>query len=209
MMLTILAQPAFALSTVMESRADGLEIVSQSIEDDSFYYNYYLTLDGKTTLYTEYGERVGENYVLVSNSVEINQNKQPDLSTERTEKYLIPISVPTDIAQARAGDCIYRPHHETFSFKVEKWTLGLLTTALCAAIGLAGGDAGVIAAALIQYVADGIIDEIPDSVYFQGSICNSYPVGKVYYRYKGNFYTDSTRSHLLAENVHWSRRWGH
>lgn len=73
---------------------------------------------------------------------------------------------------------------------------------------MAAGTAGVIAGALIDSVASGLISAIPDSVYFDGeSVSRS--TGKIYYRYRGNFYNDSSKSVLLAENVSWSRRWGH
>ena len=61
----------------------------------------------------------------------------------------------------------------------------------------------------IDSVADGLIPNIPDSIYFDGERCVSHSSGKIYYRYRGDFYSDSSEKVLLKKNVSWSRRWGH
>ena len=53
------------------------------------------------------------------------------------------------------------------------------------------------------------ISNIPDSIYFDGERCVSHSSGKIYYRYRGDFYSDSSEKVLLKKNVSWSRRWGH
>ena len=53
------------------------------------------------------------------------------------------------------------------------------------------------------------ISNIPESIYFDGERCVSHSSGKIYYRYRGDFYSDSSEKVLLKKNVSWSRRWGH
>lgn len=208
-MFSISVQPVMAAPSMAETVNNGLEMIEQDFTDTTIYAKYYLTMNGETLLYTEYGEIVNNTFVLNSTSVKVDENKNPILSTQITERYVEPIvSAATNDVTLRSS-CEYKPHTETFSFKADKWTLGLITQAIVTATGLAAGTAGVIAGALIDSVASGLISTIPDSVYFDGERCVSRSTGKIYYRYRGNFYNDSSKSVLLAENVSWSRRWGH
>ncbi|MCB7066506.1 hypothetical protein LI031_21875, partial [Enterocloster citroniae] len=86
---------------------------------------------------------------------------------------------------------------------------GSLFAAIITSLGLGAGDAGVVAGAMIDVVISHGGSYIPDSIYFDGKRCVSKSTGKIYYRYKGNIYMDSSKTELLAKNVSWSRRWGH
>ena len=43
------------------------------------------------------------------------------------------------------------------------------------------------------------ISNIPDSIYFDGERCVSHSSGKIYYRYRGDFYSDSSEKVLLKK----------
>lgn len=85
----------------------------------------------------------------------------------------------------------------------------MVKAAIITSLGLGAGDAGVVAGAMIDVVISHGGSYIPDSIYFDGKRCVSKSTGKIYYRYKGNIYMDSSKTELLAKNVSWSRRWGH
>ena len=186
------------------------KMVEKNFTETSIYAKYYLTVNGKTMLYTEYGEIENNNFVLDTTSVEVDKDKKEISSTEQTEHVVTPILLYNNTESFISLYAYnYKAHTETFNLKFDKWTLGAVTTVLVATIGLAAGDAGVIAGALIDSVADGLIPNIPDSIYFDGERCVSHSSGKIYYRYRGDFYSDSSEKVLLKKNVSWSRRWGH
>ena len=93
--------------------------------------------------------------------------------------------------------------------KIHQFTLSVVKAAIITSLGLGAGDAGVVAGAMIDVVISHGGSYIPDSIYFDGKRCVSKSTGKIYYRYKGNIYMDSSKTELLAKNVSWSRRWGH
>ena len=141
-MFSISVQPVMAAPSTAETVNNELEMIEQNFTDTTIYAKYYLTIDGETLLYTEYGEIVNNTFVLNSTSVKVDENKEPILSTQMTERYVEPIvSVATNDVGFRSS-CEYKPHTETFSFKADKWTLGLITQAIVTATGLAAGTAG-------------------------------------------------------------------
>ena len=157
---------------------------------------------------TECHQQAEQKRIYTINIIEINNLQL--LPTEQTEHVVTPILLYNNTESFISLYAYnYKAHTETFNLKFDKWTLGAVTTVLVATIGLAAGDAGVIAGALIDSVADGLIPNIPDSIYFDGERCVSHSSGKIYYRYRGDFYSDSSEKVLLKKNVSWSRRWGH
>lgn len=209
-LFTTFSQTVQASPVKMNTISNGIEMVEKNFTETSIYAKYYLTVNGKTMLYTEYGEIENNNFVLDTTSVEVDKDKKEISSTEQTEHVVTPILLYNNTESFISLYAYnYKAHTETFNLKFDKWTLGAVTTVLVATIGLAAGDAGVIAGALIDSVADGLIPNIPDSIYFDGERCVSHSSGKIYYRYRGDFYSDSSEKVLLKKNVSWSRRWGH
>ena len=211
-LVTASVSPVLAASPSpgVNATSNGIEILEKDFSDTLIYVKYYLTTNGETTLYTEYGKIAGDTFVLDTVHIKVDEYKTPIPATAQKEHTVTPMKA-YDVSSLRVSrsSCEYKAHTETFSFKVDKWTLGSLTTVLVAVIGLAAGEAGVLAGAFIDAAANGLISAIPDNIYFDGERCVSHSVGKVYYRYRGNFYSDSSKSVLVAENISWSRRWGH
>ena len=129
-LFTTFSQTVQASPVKMNTISNGIEMVEKNFTETSIYAKYYLTVNGKTMLYTEYGEIENNNFVLDTTSVEVDKDKKE-------------------------------------------------------------------------------ISNIPDSIYFDGERCVSHSSGKIYYRYRGDFYSDSSEKVLLKKNVSWSRRWGH
>ena len=96
-MFSISVQPVMAAPSTAETVNNGLEMIEQNFTDTTIYAKYYLTIDGESLLYTEYGEIVNNTFVLNSTSVKVDENKEPILSTQMTERYVEPIvSVATN-----------------------------------------------------------------------------------------------------------------
>ena len=109
-MFSISVQPVMAAPSTAETVNNGLEMIEQNFTDTTIYAKYYLTIDGETLLYTEYGEIVNNTFVLNSTSVKVDENKEPILSTQMTERYVEPIvSVATNDVGFRSS-CEYKPH---------------------------------------------------------------------------------------------------
>lgn len=176
-----------------------------------------MTINGETTLYTEYGEIQKDRVVVDSVSIKVDEHMVIIPSTEQRQHFEYPIMAPdssnlifnSDNSTTRASSCQYKPHTETFSLKIHQFTLSVVKAAIITSLGLGAGDAGVVAGAMIDVVISHGGSYIPDSIYFDGKRCVSKSTGKIYYRYKGNIYMDSSKTELLAKNVSWSRRWGH
>lgn len=50
--------------------------MKKNFTETSIYAKYYLTVNGKTMLYTEYGEIENNNFVLDTTSVEVDKDKK-------------------------------------------------------------------------------------------------------------------------------------
>ena len=68
-MFSISVQPVMAAPSTAETVNNGLEMIEQNFTDTTIYAKYYLTIDGESLLYTEYGEIVNNTFVLNSTSV--------------------------------------------------------------------------------------------------------------------------------------------
>lgn len=84
-MFSISVQPVMVAPSTAETVNNGLEMIEQNFTDTTIYAKYYLTIDGESLLYTEYGEIVNNTFVLNSTSVKVDENKEPILSTQMTE----------------------------------------------------------------------------------------------------------------------------
>lgn len=215
MLFSLSAQSVFA-SSVGADTLNGIKIIEQKDTDTTMYAKYYMTINGETTLYTEYGEIQKDRVVVDSVSIKVDEHMVIIPSTEQRQHFEYPITAPdssnsisnSDNLTTRASSCQYKPHTETFSLKIHQFTLSVVKAAIITSLGLGAGDAGVVAGAMIDVVISHGGSYIPDSIYFDGKRCVSKSTGKIYYRYKGNIYMDSSKTELLAKNVSWSRRWG-
>ena len=216
MLFSLSAQSVFA-SSVGADTLNGIKIIEQKDTDTTMYAKYYMTINGETTLYTENGEIQKDRVVVDSVSIKVDEHMVIIPSTEQRQHFEYPIMAPdssnlifnSDNSTTRASSCQYKPHTETFSLKIHQFTLSVVKAAIITSLGLGAGDAGVVAGAMIDVVISHGGSYIPDSIYFDGKRCVSKSTGKIYYRYKGNIYMDSSKTELLAKNVSWSRRWGH
>ncbi len=116
---------------VVNATSNGIEILEKDFSDTSIYVKYYLTTNGETTLYTEYGKIAGDTFVLDTVHLKVDEYKTPIPATAQKEHTVTPMKA-YDVSSLRVSrsSCEYKAHTETFSFKVDKWTLGSLTTIL-------------------------------------------------------------------------------
>lgn len=62
--------------------------MKKNFTETSIYAKYYLTVNGKTMLYTEYGEIENNNFVLDTTSVEVDKDKK-EIYSDSSEKVLL------------------------------------------------------------------------------------------------------------------------
>lgn len=182
--------------------------------DTEAYLQYYLTIDGQTTLITESSEvRDGQISTNVS-SVKVDEAGNIDSSTRKTQhltssiadKMLMP---EIGLRSSATSECNWKPYSTTYSLAGAHFTVLSVSMLLLAATGMGLPAATTVAIGLIDLLIAEGKSYIPDSIYFEGERCVSKSVGKMYYRYRGNIYLDSSKSKLLLENASWSKRWGH
>ena len=63
-------------------------MIWKNFTETSIYAKYYLTVNGKTMLYTEYGEIENNNFVLDTTSVEVDKDKK-EIYSDSSEKVLL------------------------------------------------------------------------------------------------------------------------
>ena len=63
-------------------------MIWKNFTETSIYAKYYLTVYGKTMLYTEYGEIENNNFVLDTTSVEVDKDKK-EIYSDSSEKVLL------------------------------------------------------------------------------------------------------------------------
>ena len=90
-LFTTFSQTVQASPVKMNTISNGIEMVEKNFTETSIYAKYYLTVNGKTMLYTEYGEIENNNFVLDTTSVEVDKDKKEISSTEQTEHVVTPI----------------------------------------------------------------------------------------------------------------------
>ena len=103
----------------------------------------------------------------------------------------------------------WKSHTETFSLRGAQFTAASVGAVLAAATGMGLPAAINAGAAMISFLIGIGYSSIPSDVYFKGKRCVSKSTGKIYYRYKGSIYKDSSHTQAMVKNLSWSRRWGH
>ena len=96
-----------------------------------------------------------------------------------------------------------------FSLRGAQFTAASVGAVLAAATGMGLPAAINAGAAMISFLIGIGYSSIPSDVYFKGKRCVSKSTGKIYYRYKGSIYKDSSHTQAMVKNLSWSRRWGH
>ena len=171
MLFSLSAQSVFA-SSVGADTLNGIKIIEQKDTDTTMYAKYYMTINGETTLYTEYGEIQKDRVVVDSVSIKVDEHMVIIPSTEQRQHFEYPITAPdssnsisnSDNLTTRASSCQYKPHTETFSLKIHQFTLSVVKAAIITSLGLGAGDAGVVAV----FLDDGkIIEEEPPEIFFR------------------------------------------
>ena len=210
----------FSHAYMNRSYALNIEMVRELNTASSTYLEYYMTISGEKFLYDEKITYYEDKTIVRTNSVKIDGLGHPILDTKvsetnvlKKEKELIN-SYDDSIAGGylnflSRSSCDYQPHTEAFRLRIHKLTLGIVQAAISTAIGLSKVDSKAVSQALVNLVIGEGRDYIPDSIYFSGERCVSKSSGKIFYRYRGDFYLDSSESDLLISGVKWSRRWGH
>ena len=102
----------------------------------------------------------------------------------------------------------WESYSHTYSLKQCKFTVGAVAVVISGVVGMSIPSCYSIAVSLVDYCVVSGIKEIPDSIYFSGKRKVNRTNGKIYYRYKGKFYNDSSKSKCFG-SASWSRRWGH
>lgn len=101
------------------------------------------------------------------------------------------------------------PYSKTISLRGAKFTVASVATLIASVLGVSSAGAFVkVASVMISYWIGAGTNVVPDSVYFSGTRTVSKSSGKIFNRYKGTFYADSSMRKSFA-SASWSKRWGH
>ena len=215
-----LASSVEVSSVITEDRSTSsdFQIIEKEISDQYVHLEYYLERDGKRFLISESAYTLDNSIISNVETVEVDNKGdfiEPTRMFESNEYPIIENSnddlfVGIALPQIQAlGAKKWEPYSTTYSLMDAKLTVVSIAALLVAASGIGLSVATSVAAGMLAvYVGFGA-GEIPKSIYFEGQRCVNRSVGKIYYRYRGNFYTDSSKSHLIKSNVSWSRRVGH
>lgn len=195
------------------SSLNDIEVIEINSSESRIEIEYFLTTNGNTTWHHEIGNIVGSEFNIEAESMDVDLygSKVPETRTHISQTVSIQPSDASSPSISPFSTTEWKPYSETFYYKS---SISNIKTVLAFASLLAGAI-GATVPSVLPFAVDAFsilvnrgLDNVPDSVYFEGERCVS-SHGKVYYRYRGNFYLDETKSVLLAENVSWSRRWGH
>lgn len=202
-----------ALADDSHSPSSSIEVIKTTNTASRIEIEYLLTVDGKVTWHHEIGNIIGSKIYIEAESmdVDIYGVKIPETKTYISQTLSIRSSSSSEPAIEPFSTTEWKPHSETFYYKstiANIKTYLAFASLLADAIGAAVPSILPFAINAFAIIVERGLDNVPDSVYFEGERCIS-SHGKVYYRYRGNLYTDESKSVLLAENVSWSRRWGH
>lgn len=208
---------AFSLDDIQSS----VSFLKKDISDTCVKLNYYMTNNGKCFLVSESLTKQKNTLVSFVETVEVDSDKNPIESTRTYTTNTLQIdygdlNIHSDKLNLTDGQIVnysafdkWKPYSATYSLSGAQFTVLSVATLLAGSTGMGLPAATTAAAGMLSVLTGYGAGKIPDSIYFTGQRCMHRSTGKIYYRYRGNFYTDSSKSKLLFANISWSRRVGH
>ena len=183
------------------------------VDENIISNNDVVTCNSNIVLLDEQGnpiESTRETDVLTGNckTKKITEKVNKDGKVVSTQYTLKDENNKSDLITTDRYSGSWKSYSHTYSLKRCKFTIGKTAAMLAIVIGASTGGTTAIATGIINLCIQTGVNEIPDSIYFSGKRKVNRSSGKIYYRYKGKFYSDSSMSHCYG-SLSWSKRWGH
>ena len=207
-----LSSTQMVFADTIEMKNNRIDFIERDVTDTAAYLKYYMTINEKTTLVTEYVQIKNGSIIVDTSEIEVDRNSNIN-ELSRNDSYVIYPIIDT-VANSEKGvisrsGCNWKSHTATFSLRGAQFTAASVGAVLAAATGMGLPAAINAGAAMISFLIGIGYSSIPSDVYFKGKRCVSKSTGKIYYRYKGSIYKDSSHTQAMVKNLSWSRRWGH
>ena len=191
-----------------------IEFLEKRITDTSAYLRYFIVVDGKKEYITESLELKGKTIVSSISSTGVNENNVRITVTEEEQSTIVieecnEEELPTESSYEEMGKKYnWKSYSKTYSLKGAKFAILSVSAILVAVSKMGLGTAISVAASVVNFLLSQGRSKIPNSIYFSGKRCVSRSCGRIFYKYKGNFYDSSKKKTLYAKGISWSRRWG-
>ena len=156
----------------------------------------------------------GKTIVSSISSTGVNENNVPITVTEEEQSTIVieecnEEELPTESSYEEMGKKYnWKSYSKTYSLKGAKFAILSVSAILVAVSKMGLGTAISVAASVVNFLLSQGRSKIPNSIYFSGKRCVSRSCGRIFYKYKGNFYDSSKKKTLYAKGISWSRRWG-
>lgn len=205
------ANPIFA-DAVSVNENNNLELLQNDYTDTTARLEYYMTINGETSLITENVKTIDDTIIVeTTDSISGDTTKTTYKITKNKKSFLNNFQeVVYNLHEpSTASTGTWKSHKETISLKGAQFTVASVGAALAAATGMQLAYAISVGASVVSFLAGIGTTMIPSYIYFKGERCVSRSTGKIYYKYKGNLYKNSGCTKVMAKDLSWSRRWGH